>query len=318
MRVLAAIALLTACPGEGESTLPDESGDLSVGSTVASTSHLGGTQPVTPAVVGSQWSFVEAACTEGGVDLADLSRTMVVRGDDDGLLLVFDQTTGQCTETFAQHFSPGSNPTDEWAMREETRVRTGNCTHTPEASERPGDLRMRGQFMEVYVQRSARCNGLELKMVFAPAPPAEPDGQQILRHYAVHFNRQDARAVTELFADTGSLVEPFNRTPDDQPFRHDGRAQIFGWFQESFSNTPWLALRVIGIEPGETPGAFVMDWHYMDPRLDAPFGGRNRFTIAGGEIFEATLEITQQEIAVEGLQPEDEAAPAPEAEDADG
>ena len=118
--------------------------------------------------------------------------------------------------------------------------------------------------------------------------------------------------ITELFSDSGSLVEPFNRTADDQPMRHDGKAQIYGWFQETFGNTPWLAMNVVGLEEGQTPGAWSMDWHYMDPRLDAPFGGRNRFTIAGGEIFETTIEITQQQVPVEGLEEGDtpsEAAP---------
>lgn len=308
MRSLVVLVLLAGCPSE-QSTLPDESGDFTVGSSAPR--QLAGTRPVTPAVAQSRWTFVEASCTEGTPDITP-ERTATVRVDDQGLLFIFDQKVGECSESIAQRFTPGENPDDEWSMVEEARVRLGACEHAPEAERRPADLRMRGQFLEYYVQRSKRCNGLEVKMVFAPAPPAPPTDEQLLRHYALHFNRRDARAITELFSDAGSLVEPFNRTPDDQPMRHDGKAQIYAWFNETFSATPWLALKVVGITPGQTPGAWTMDWHYMDPRLDVPFAGRNRFTIAAGEIFETTIEITQPQVPVEGLEEGDPSA-APEA-----
>lgn len=304
------VTLLFGCPQEEDRTLPDESGDFSVGSSAPR--HLEGTQPVSPQIGGTQWTFVESACTEGAPNVQSIERKLAIRADDDGLVLIYDHSIGEgCTETIAQRAIPGTGPNDEWSMSEESRITLGECPTRPE-EDRPGDLRMRGQFLEVYVQRSRWCNGLEVKMVYAPASAAEPEGPQLLRHYALHFNRRDARAVTELFADTGSLVEPFNRTAENQPMRHDGRAAIYSWYQDAFENTPWLALKVLGIQPGQTPGSFVMDWHYMDPRLDAPFGGRNRFTIAAGEIFEASIEITQQAVPVEGLEDSDqpsEAAP---------
>ncbi len=309
MRPLVVLLLLVGCPSE-RSTLPDESGDLSVGSSAPR--QLAGTTPVTPAIAQSRWTFVEGTCTEGTMDIQP-DRVATVRVDDEGLLLIFDQQVGECTETIAQRFTPGEQPDDEWAMVEEARIRLGTCEHPPEAERRPADLRMRGRFLEYYVQRSVRCNGLEVKMVFAPAPPTEPSDEQLLRHYALHFNRRDARAITELFSDAGSLVEPFNRTADDQPMRHDGKAQIYAWFQETFASTPWLALKVVRITAGQTPGAWTMDWHYMDPRLDVPFGGRNLFTIAAGEIFETTIEITQPQVPVEGLE-EGDPATAPEAQ----
>ena len=307
----AAICATGGCPQNEERTLPDESGDFTVGSSAPR--HLEGTQPVSPQIGGTRWTFVEAGCTEGTPNTQGMERQLAIRADDDGLVLIYDHRIGEtCTETIAQRAIPGTGPNDEWSMSEESRITLGECPTRPE-DDRPGDLRMRGQFLEVYVQRSSWCNGLEVKMVYAPAPPtSEPEGTQLLRHYATHFNRRDARAVTELFADAGSLVEPFNRTAEDQPMRHDGRQSIYGWFQDAFENTPWLALKVVDIRPGQISGSYVMDWHYMDPRLDAPFGGRNRFTIAAGEIFEASIEITQQAIAVEGLEDSDqpsEAAP---------
>ncbi|MBJ74851.1 MAG: hypothetical protein CMN31_26565 [Sandaracinus sp.] len=295
---------LAACGGDEERTLPDESGDLAIGSGGSSPSHLAGTRPVGPEVGGTRWRFVEASCTEGAPELAGegFDRFAEVLATDAGLLFLYDQRFGDaCTETVAQVATPGDTPDSEWQMVEEARVSVGDCPTQPEEN-RPGDVRMRGQFLEVWVQRSNWCNGLEVKHVYAPARPAAPDGPQLARHYALHFNRQDARRVTELFSASGSLVEPFNRTPEDQPMRHDGQAAIYQWYQEAFGNTPWLAMKVTGLEPGVADGAWVMTWHYMDPRLDVPFGGRNLFTVAGGEIFEATIEITQQQVPVEGLE----------------
>jgi len=307
------LAFALACgPAQQEDTLPDESDDLAIGTGGSTQStHLSGTTPVGPELGGSRWTWVEAYCTEGPLDLASrgFQRTAEVTSDDDGLLFVYDhvfQASG-CQETVAQRATPGDNRDAAWAMREESRVTLGECETQPEP-DRPGDVRMRGQFLEVYVQRSKWCNGLEVRMVYAPAQPVQRTPDILARHYATHFNRQDARNLTLLFSDAGSLVEPFNLSPTGGPTRHDGRAAIFGWFQEAFSNTPWLAMKVTGLEPGPTPNSVVMDWHYMDPRLDAPFAGRNRFTVAGGEIFETSVEITQT--TVEGETASDNAPDA--------
>lgn len=290
------------CGGGEERTLPDESGDLRVGSGGSRTSHLAGTTPVGPELANTRWSFVEGSCTEGPlpVDASTMQRTVELVPGERNFLLVYDHRIGDCVETIGHRATPGDSADSEWQMHEEARVTVGECSTRAEA-DRPGDLRLRGQFLEVYVQRSVWCNGYEVKMVYARTnePPSE---EELVRRYALHFNRRDARKVTELFADNGSLVEPFNRTPENHASRHDGRASVYAWYQETFANTPWLALNVTGIESGATPGSYVMSWQYMDPRLDLPFGGRNRFTIAGGEIFETSIEITETQIEVEGLE----------------
>ena len=299
-----------ACGPKGGRTLPDESDDLEIGSGPRQSPHLAGTQPVGPEIGGSRWRWTEASCTEGTLDLASqgFEQTLEVNADQDGLVFVYDQTfTGDCIETVVQRGTPGPEADSEWSMTEESRVTLGECS-TQREPDRPGDVRMRGEFLEVYVQRSRWCNGLEVKMVYAPAPAAPHEGPQILRHYAAHFNRRDARMVTQLFSASGSLVEPFNVTPTGGPSRHDGRDAVYAWYNDAFTNTPWLAMRVTTIEPGATPGAFTMDWEYMDPRLDVPFGARNLFTIAGGEIFETSIEITHQEVPVQSGESSDEAA----------
>ncbi|MEM1418151.1 MAG: hypothetical protein AAGH15_24865 [Myxococcota bacterium] len=323
---LALAASLAACGGsQTEPTLPDESDDLDVGGPRISP-HLEGTTPADASLYGTRWAFVEAECTEGPLELVNFTRAAEVNPatgpggrTEAGFVIVYDHAfePGEddegpgCRETVVQRATPGAETDQEWAMHEEARVTVGECTTRTE-SDRPGDVRLRGQFLEVYVQRSNWCNGLEVKMVYAPAPPGagERDGEQVIRHYVAHWNRRDAQSLTLLFSQNGSLVEPFNRTVTDQPTRHDGRAQIFEWFSGAFSQTPWLALRLIGVEPGAVPGAFTMRWHYMDPRLDAPFGGRNLFTVAGGEIFETEIAITESQVELEDpTQEASEAAP---------
>jgi len=299
------VALSLACgPAEEQRTLPDESGDLDVGGDQRG--HLEGTRPAGPDLGGTHWRYVESACTEGSPRFIDegFERTVDVYADSEGLLLVYDHQLGEsCRETVVQRSKPGAESEEAWSMVEEARVHQGECPTDPEP-DRPGDVRRRGDFLEVYVQRSNWCNGLEVKMVYAPADRAAFEGEELIRRYAAHFNRQDAARITALFAANGSLVDPFTRTPTDQPMRYDGQRAIYEWFEEAFANTPWLAMRVTGIEAGPAPGAFTMSWEYMDPRLDVPFGGRNLFTIAGGEIFETTIEITQQEVEVENREGE--------------
>ncbi|GEM_PF-2011460 len=292
--------LALACGGgDDRRTLPDESGDLDVGG--SRTGHLEGTRPAGPDLDRTYWSFVEATCTEGEPHHIDESfrRTVDISADDQGLLMTYDQSIGDdCRETIVQRARPGAETDQEWQMREDARVHVGECPTDPEA-DRPGDVRRRGEFLEIYVQRSNWCNGLEVKMVYSPAQRAEPTGEELIRRYAAHFQRQDATRITRLFAAEGSLVDPYTRTPTDQAMRYDGQAAIYGWFQETFANTPWLAMRVMEIEEGPAPGAFTMNWQYMDPRLDNPFAARNLFTIAGGAIFETSIEITDTEVEVE-------------------
>ena len=73
--------------------------------------------------------------------------------------------------------------------------------------------------------------------------------------YAAAFNRRDADAMAALFVDTGALVEPFTRTDDGNYKRHEGRAAVRAWYASAFASAPWLALRLLAIEPGDGPRA---------------------------------------------------------------
>lgn len=154
---------------------------------------------------------------------------------------------------------------------------------------------MRDGRLEVLVQRSQWCNGLEVRMVYEPAPSELLTDDQIVRRYAAHFSLGDADAMAKLFAEAGSLLEPFTRTDTGDPYRHDGRAAVQRWFSETFATAPWRALRITDIESSTQEGGAsrqVVSWEYMDPRLEEPLTGRTAFTIAAGEIFEAQIELT--------------------------
>jgi ketosteroid isomerase-like protein len=293
----AILASLGACgPQKAETTLPDESQDLLVsGGGMGPT--LEGTEPASPDLAGSQWRWVEAHCTEGPLDLSERGFTQEARVSLDaaGLLIVYDQafSTEACTQTIAQRAVPGESPDDEWQMSEEAHVALPpGCGIAPE-KDRPGNVRLRDGQLEVYVQRSNWCNGLEVRMIYERMneTPLEPD--QLVRHYAAHFNRQDVDRLGELFARTGSLVEPFTESATGVT-RHDGSSAVRAWFSQAFANVSWLALRLTSMKGGEDENQRIAEWEYMDPRVAEPFSGRNYFTTGGGEIFETRIELDEE------------------------
>lgn len=297
-----AVPFAVACGGGTASQLPDETRDLAVGS--AAQRDISGTRAVDARINGSEWTWVEASCTEGPLDLASRGfRSRVrVQADDRGLLLSYDHHLGdECGQTVMQRATPGQGRDAAWAMSEVARVaEPANPACFGRAEEdRPGDVRMRGEFLEVAVQRSQWCNGLEVKMLWAPAAPTPLADDEVVRHYLGHFQRRDAAAVASLFADAGSLVEPFDLTPEGAPMRLEGRQAVQAWYAEAFSNTPWLAVSVDSLEVGAVEGQRVAEFQYMDPRLEEPFRARNTFTLAGGEIFEAQFAILASEAASE-------------------
>jgi hypothetical protein len=289
-----ALALAGCGGGQERSTTPDESADLEDSPGARRTSEM------PRGLDGSQWRWVEAHCTEGPLDLSGRGYAAKLRVSerDGGLTLVSDQTfaTEQCEQTIVQRAVPPQSGAD-WQMEEVARVpvpATRECFGRPEEP-RPGEVRLTGGRLEVLVQRSQWCNGLEVRMVYERAPDALLAEDQIVRRYVAHFTLGDADAVAGLFAEAGSLLEPFTRTETGDAYRHDGRQAVQAWFTETFATSPWRALRVTGIEAaaGQAGAARrVVTWEYMDPRLEEPLTGRTSFTIAAGEIFEAQIELT--------------------------
>lgn len=293
--------LLIACGANQErATTPDESGDLQVSTAPPPVER--GPAPLPPDLHGSRWRWVEAHCTEGPLDL--LSRgyaaTMRVSMDSEGLTLVTDQqfATESCVHTLVTRATP-PEAGSEWQMEELQRIAVPSdpaCYGRPELP-RPGEVRDRSGRLEVLVQRSQWCNGLEVRMVWERAETVLLSDEEIIRRYFAHFSDGDATAVASLFAETGSLLEPFTRTVTGDPYRHDGRESVQRWFTETFETAPWRALRITEIVEGAADGESShrsVTWEYMDPRLEQPFSGVSRFTIAAGEIFELQIELTTE------------------------
>lgn len=292
--LLLALSLVACGGGQEQPTTPDESGDLAVTAAATRTSEM------PPGLDGTQWRWVEAHCTEGPLDLSGrgYAAKLRVHERDGGLTLVTDRVfaTEECQQTVVQRAVPPETGPD-WQMEEVARVpvpATRECRGRPEEP-RPGEVRLTDGKLEVLVQRSQWCNGLEVRMVYERAPEALLEDEQIVRRYVAHFSLGDADAVAGLFAEAGSLLEPFTQTDTGDPYRHDGRQAVHRWYTETFATAPWRALRISGVEEAEgQAGASrrVITWEYMDPRLEEPLAGRTTFTIAAGEIFEAQIELT--------------------------
>ena len=297
-RFLSSFCLLTlalGCGSGSQITLPDESGDLAAGTGGAMPRHLAGTTPAGPELGGTQWRWLESHCTEGPLGLAEqgYQGSLRIHADAEGLMLVQDNQSNspQCATTVYQRYRPGATPEATWQMESAAHVSVPSGCGVRRDSDRPGDIRLRGSLLEVFVQRSNWCRGLELKMVYAQENPTLLGGEELARHYMAQFNRRDARGLAELFAVTGSLVEPFTES-DTGTTRHEGRDAILRWYLDAFSGTPWLAMRVQSVLPGASPGQYVAAWEYMDPRLEEPLAGENIFTVAAGEVFETSIRIS--------------------------
>lgn len=291
--LLTSVSMLAACGGGGGERTLDESGDSS-----------GSEDPTYVAEIpdgldGSQWRWVSAFCTEGPLELGSrgYSSTLRIAQDGASVDLVYDSAyvNEGCQQTIVQHVSPPEGH-GELRVEETARVAvpaTAECFGQPEPP-RPGEIRRDGQRLEVLVQRSRWCGGFEVRMVFEPMRPTVLGDEDIARRYVAQFMRGDAARVAELFAQTGSVVEPFTVTTTGDPYRHDGREAVEEWFTETFDGTPWRAMRITGFDHAERQ--LVMRWEYMDPRLADPLPGRNTFTIAGGEIFEAVVALDAEPV----------------------
>ncbi len=289
---------LAACGGTQAVTRGvDESEDLAAPSET-SRAPSGPRQPLGQ-IANTRWRWIEATCTEGPLNLAarGFEDELRIMQENGSYTLVHDQVFAaeNCKRTVVQIATPGAGgPEDDWQMSEEQRVSlpaTAACEGIPERP-RPGEVRRVGDTLEVLVQRSDWCNGYEARFAYAPLNNAPLSDEQVMRRYVISFNRKSAAAIGSLFTDAGSLVESFTTNEDGGPTRHDGRDAVVQWYTESFQNLPWVALRMTSLEAGTEAGRYVMAWEYMDPRLEAPLTGQNKFTLAAGEIFEAEIELT--------------------------
>lgn len=284
---------LTACGGETTTRTVDESEDLGGGGGTSGGSSARHDIVMPTGLDGTVWHFVEAHCTEGPLDLSSrgFASRLRVESEGEGYNLLYSHTyaSESCDQTIVQRVSPGTNG-GELGMEEIARLAvpsTEACFGQPEAP-RPGELRHEGRRLEVLVQRSRWCGGFEVRFVYEQEMPQLLTPDEIVRLYAVRFSLGDADRIAAMFANAGSLLEPFTRTATGDPYRHDGREAVRTWYTETFASSAWRALRVVSVDhPAERQ--VTLNWEYMDPRLSQPVTGHNTFTVAAGEIFESQI-----------------------------
>lgn len=286
------LTFVSACGGAAAApvALPNEADDYTGAPRRRPTDAV----PVGPEVGNTQWNWEAAYCTEGPLDLAasGFAQTLRIETVNDGLYLFYDQTrtAPACVDTVLQHVVVSDS---DWQIIEEARVTlppSAECQGRTDPA-RPGEVRRtRDGKLEVLVQRSHLCGGLEVRMVYTRAPNTDFTESEIVRRYTVAYNLRDVARIGGLFSDAASLVEPFTITSTGTPFRHDGLEAVRAWYADALNDLPWVALQLQSVEPvAAVPGQWVATWKYMDPRLDAPLEGYNFFTIAVGEIFETKL-----------------------------
>ncbi len=293
---LAASSVFIACGGGTQSSPPpdeiaNDPAAVSLQLEERSTFSAEGTTPAGPELDGTQWTWVEAHCTDGPLELRerDFSETVRVDAVDDGLLLTRDQNIdGDCVRTVVQRALKREER--KWTIMEETRVyapATEECEGRPDP-DRPGEVRMNGEFLELLVQRSiAWCNGFEVRMVYAPRETKHLDAAELGRHYVLELNRRDPKAIAELFSAAGSVLDAYQRTPASTALRFEGREAIAAWYEAFFAGTEWSTMQLESVEAKKGGQQVVVHWKYMDPRVEEPLEGESRLTVGGGEIFEA-------------------------------
>jgi hypothetical protein len=155
---------------------------------------------------------------------------------------------------------------------------------------------MSGDSVEEVRFSSPWCRGFDVRFTYQRMPEAPLRDDEIIRRYAAHWNRGDALAVAALFSEQAVLIEPFTRTQDGNPQRHEGRERVQAWLAEAFATTPWLALELDAWLPPDASGQTTVSWRYMDARLAKPVRGRNLFVLSGGEIFASELQLLDEPV----------------------
>lgn len=278
MRVALASALCLGCAGSAPPT----------GTVVEGTAGLNATR----------WLWVEARCVDGHLPMAEIGFERELRVDvrDGAMSWTYDDALPArgCVRTSVWTAS-------EMADAEGLRIDPEAVVTLPAdatcgaVADAPLHARVRraGTSLEVVEEGSPWCRGLDARFTYRRAPAAQLDAGAIARRWVAHFNRRDPDAIVRLFSEGGSLVEPFSATEDGGHLRHEGHPAVRAWLASAFATTPWLAMRLTSIEPLDAGGGLAARWEYMDAHLEEPLHGRNLFAIAGGEIFEAEIQLLE-------------------------
>ena len=252
------------------------------------------------ALADTRWAWVDAECIDGPLELGaiGLERELRVVRTEAALLFVYDDTLAVrgCTRTSFVRLEPAAGGHVRFMPEVSITLPVDAKCGAAEAEPRGGVVRPWGDMLEVLVERSAWCRGLDARFTYRKLPPATLPPAQLVRHYVAHFNRRDAAATAALFAERGELIEPFSPSADGNLRRHVGRDAVRAWYEHAFASTEWLALQLTDLQP--LGPQLAAQWTYMDAGLVQPFAGRNLFVIAEGEIFQSEIQLLQAPIAI--------------------
>jgi len=270
-------------------------------------------RPASPSVLDgldhATFRWVSAQCVDGVLDLAQQGFERVLRTERFGQQLRFTYDTRlaqpQCVSTEVWSLSPA--PAGQWQFAIDADVplpADQPCgAPLPDRGER-GYIHLDGDTLEELRFGSTFCRGFDARFVYRRIPDRQLTREELIRRYVAHWNRRDARAVAALFSRNGTLSEPFTRSNDGLPVRHEGFEQIESWLRLAFDSVPWLALSLREIETLDEQGQSLALWKYFDPKLAEPLHGRNLFVLAGGEIFATELQLMSDPVpARESLEP---------------
>lgn len=254
------------------------------------------------AFAGARWTWLTTQCADGAIDLNEVGfeRTLTSEVRGNTMSFTYDTALAEpaCIATEIWSVVPGTER--RWRFTPDARVvlPVGASCGAAHREPRPGVLRLSwdGNTLEETQLGSAWCRGFDAKFLYRRVTPEQPSVDELVRRYVAHWNRRDASAVARLFSSEGLLIEPFTKSPDGAPVRHEGRANVEAWLANAFETTPWLALQLTGIEL-QADNLALATWSYMDARLREPLNGRNLFVMAGGEIFATELQLLGQPIS---------------------
>jgi hypothetical protein len=250
----------------------------------------------------ARFIWVSAQCVDGVLELGKngFERSLTSELDGKGLRFTYDTHLAQPSCESTEIWSLQLSAAGMWQFSQEAEVRlpaTAACGASGSISGQ-GMLQLQGDTLEELRFGSPWCRGFDARFVYRRVPDSTLSRDELIRRYVAHWNRRDAHAVAGLFSPQGLLIEPFSRSSDGTPVRHDGRDNVEAWLSQAFSSVPWLALQLSNIASLDDQDQMSAGWRYRDPRLAEPLSGRNLFVLAGGEIFATELQLVSEPVPV--------------------
>jgi hypothetical protein len=253
----------------------------------------------------SQFRWVSAQCVDGPLDLArqGFERTLLMERAGHGVRLTYETLLAQpvCESTEVWSLKPEGN--GQWLFVADADVHLppdAPCGAPIPVESGHGLLVLHDDTLEELRFGSPWCRGFDVRFVYRRIPTLPVSQRALVRRYVASWNRRDPRALAALFAEKGTLIEPFSASGDALPARHEGRAAVEAWLTQAFESVPWLALQLRDIEALDEHGQVLALWRYFDPKLAEPLEGRNLFVLAGDEIFASELQLLSEPVPATG------------------